>query len=423
MSFEPGSPLPPLRQDIEVIPYEHEGKPVFLLSDPEADSDRALALSPAGMAVASLLDGARTGEQIAADLSREMGALLTAATILGVVKQLDAAGLLETESAHARRRARLDDFLKAATRKAMFQGRGGYPSAPLELAAFIGGFFRHAKGPGRPLPETPSQPQAVGLVSPHIDLNRGGPAYAWAYGALADTPAPDVIVALGVAHASPNSPWAFTRKAYETPYGPMTVAEDLYKEIAESLWYNPLDDEWVHRREHSLEFQALWLRYLWRERAPSWVPILCSSFERFAEDRPPSTVPTVEQAIKAVGEILAKRAKRQRVLVLAGVDLAHVGPRFGDEIELSPEVEKKIEAEDRLSLDRALALDADGFYASVVKDGHWRKVCGLSALYTSVRLISAISGGQARGRLLAYDQAADPAGGVVSFASALYTAN
>ena len=34
------------------------------------------------------------------------------------------------------------------------------------------------------------------------------------------------------------------------------------------------------------EFQALWLRYLWREKTPAWVPI-CSSFERWASDTAP----------------------------------------------------------------------------------------------------------------------------------------
>jgi len=104
--------------------------------------------------------------------------------------------------------------------------------------------------------------------------------------------------------------------------------------------------------------------------------------------------------------------------VLAGVDLAHVGPHFGDELKLGPEVEKKVEAEDRASMEHALKLDADPFYLSVVADGHWRKVCGLSALYTSVRWLKAL--GAKPGELLTYGQAPDPRGGLVSFAGAIY---
>ena len=210
----------------------------------------------------------------------------------------------------------------------------------------------------------------------------------------------------------------------------MTVSAELYDELAGALWYDPLDDEWAHRREHSLEFQALWLKFLWRDKTPPWVPILCSSFERFCPDKAPSSVPTVEDVvyvwpykefIRKIGRTLARRGKTQRILILAGVDLAHVGPRFADDMELGPETEKKIEAEDRKSLEHAMALDADRFYLSVVEGGHWRKVCGLSALYTGLRWIKALNGEQpAKGELLTYGQAPDPLGGVVSFAAGVF---
>jgi AmmeMemoRadiSam system protein B len=212
-----------------------------------------------------------------------------------------------------------------------------------------------------------------------------------------------------------------TLKDYETPYGPLTVDKDLYTEIKSHLWYDPLEDEWVHRREHSLEFQALWLKFLWKEKTPSWVPLLCSSFDRFCSDRPPSSVPTVEKAVSRVGEALAARAKAgQKILILAGVDMAHVGPHFGDDLSLGPELESRVQREDHASLAHALNLDADAFYLSVVADGHWRKVCGLSALYTALRWIKAIGGASTPGRLLTYGQAPDPRGGLVSFAGAIF---
>ena len=129
----------------------------------------------------------------------------------------------------------------------------------------------------------------------------------------------------------------------------------------------------------------------------------------------------MEDAIRKIGRKLSKRGKTQKILILAGVDLAHAGPRFGDEMELGPEMEKKIKAEDRKSLEHAMSLDADRFYLSVVADGHWRKVCGLSALYTVLRWIKALSGDKAAmGELLTYGQAPDPLGGVVSFAGGVF---
>jgi AmmeMemoRadiSam system protein B len=199
----------------------------------------------------------------------------------------------------------------------------------------------------------------------------------------------------------------------------MEVDGALYDALASKLWYDPRADEWTHKNEHSLEFQAVWLKHLWREKAPKWVPVLVSTFERFTGDGTPSGVPTIEKALKDMGEVVAaEQAKGRSVMILDGIDLAHVGPRFGDDLELGPELEKKVEDEDRRSLVSAMALDADGFWSSVVDGGHWRKVCGLSALYTGLRLKKALGAGP--GRLLTYGQAPDPAGGLVSFASAVW---
>jgi AmmeMemoRadiSam system protein B len=120
--------------------------------------------------------------------------------------------------------------------------------------------------------------------------------------------------------------------------------------------------------------------------------------------------------------IKAQVASGRKVTILAGVDLAHVGPRFGDQLELNDELLKRIETEDRASIEHALKLDADKFYASVIADGHWRKVCGLSAIYTAVRLMNIVSDGKAEGRFLTYGQAPDPLGGIVSFTSLIYPA-
>jgi len=394
-----------------------------VLHDQEGIAKEVLALSPAGMALAALLDGRRTAETLQAELSKRMKVVLSAAKIRELVEQLEKGRFLETADVQGERKRILDEFFSSPVRKAVL--KGAYPENQLELAAHLGKFLRDGKGPGKQLAESPSiLVPPIGLMCPHIDLDRGGPAYAWSYQALSESPPPDLIVAVGVAHASPNSPWVMTRKDYETPYGPMQTGPDLYEDIRNQLWYDPRDDEWVHRKEHSLEYQALWLKFLWREKTPPWVPILTSSFERFSSDKAPSSVATVEDALTKIGAKLAERAKSQRILVLAAVDLAHVGPKFGDDLEPNQELGDKIEAADRKTLERATALDADGFYLSGIGEGGWRKLCGLSALYTSLRWIKALSGEKpAEGTLLSYGQAPDPMGGIVSFASAVFRKN
>jgi AmmeMemoRadiSam system protein B len=414
--------LPPLKRGLEAVQIEHEGKPMVLLRDQEGITEHTVAVSLGGFFVATLLNGRHTLNDVQTLYTKTTGALLSPADIQNLVGQLEKADLLETAGLQEKRAKVLSDFLASPVRKPQFMGPN-YSKEPLELAVQLGKYFQDPHGPHKELPSVPSVAEPpLGLVSPHIDFHRGGPAYAWAYQALAESPPPDVILALGVAHLSPSSPWVMTKKSYETPYGPVTVDQNLYHEIEKTLWYNPLDDEAVHRTEHSLEFQALWLKYIWRDKTPPWVPILCSSFTPFASDRAPSQIATIHTALEQMGEILKKKKSAgRRVLILAGVDLAHVGPRFGDEMELTPEARKKIEDEDKKSLDLAMKLEADAFYMSVVADDHWRKMCGLSAVYCSLRLIKAMANSPAsRGKLLTYGQAEDPMGGIVSYASAIF---
>jgi len=403
------------------VPAVEEGGAVFVLRDLEELSDKPLALSAGGMLLVSLLDGRRTAEQVRALFNESTNAAIGVDAVLDLVRALDEAAYLETPAVAERRRKALEAFKAAPRRPAAFAGPS-YAAEPPALARELADFFKSGKGPGRAKADKPARPAPLGLVAPHIDFTRGGPAYAWAYQALSERRPPDVVVALGVAHVSPNSPWTFTPKDYETPFGAMTVDAELYDSLASKVWYEPRADEWVHKNEHSLEFQAVWLRYLWGDKAPPWVPILVSSFERFADEDSPSKAPTIEKALKDFGGVLRAQAEKgRRVMVLCGVDLAHVGPRFGDELELTPELEKRVEDEDRKSLVDALALDADGFYKAGVGSGRWRKVCGLSALYTGLRLIKSLESSEP-GRILTYGQAPDPAGGIVSFASAIFDA-
>ena len=405
------------------MPAVEDGQSVFVLRDLEELTDAPLALSGGGMTLVSLLDGRRTAAQLSDLFLEKTGSAVEPAVVLDLVGALDRAGYLETPAVADKRRVLLEAFRSSGRRPAVFAGPS-YPAEPLVLGKALDGFFKAEDGPGKERAAGGTGPAPTGLVAPHIDFARGGPAYAWAYQALSERRPPDVIVALGVAHVSPDSPWTFTPKRYETPFGAMELDDGLYDDLSRAVWYEPRADEWVHKNEHSLEFQAVWLRHLWRERTPPWVPILVSSFERFSPGEPPSKIPTLEKALKDLGAVVhAHQARGRRVMVLCGIDLAHVGRRFGDDLEVTPALETRIEDEDRRSLVAAMALDADGFYRSVVKDGHWRKVCGLSSLYTGLRLIKDLEGAASRpGRLLAYGQAPDPAGGLVSFASALFDA-
>ena len=110
----------------------------------------------------------------------------------------------------------------------------------------------------------------------------------------------------------------------------------------------------------------------------------------------------------AIREAVAGR----KVCIVAGVDFAHVGPVFGDDVEINQDLIQWMMAGDTRGLQTIAEGNAESFWNSVMSDGNKRHVCGLSATYAAMRLLEG-----ADGRVLKYGFAPDPAGGIVSFAS------
>ena len=109
-----------------------------------------------------------------------------------------------------------------------------------------------------------------------------------------------------------------------------------------------------------------------------------------------------------------------RACVIAGVDMAHVGPRFGDPAAPEASARVALARRDRDSLQRAFALDAPGWYRDVLTDDAVRRVCGLAPVYALAAIVPPAWG--LAGHLLGYDQAVDPGdGSVVTYAAAAYT--
>ena len=95
--------------------------------------------------------------------------------------------------------------------------------------------------------------------------------------------------------------------------------------------------------------------------------------------------------------------------MLASADLAHVGRRFGDDIEIDAGIVEAIgPARPRRPRTRHRGRRAADFYSAVMRDGNERRVCGLNAIYATL-----VCSGARNGELLGYGSAPDPAGGVV----------
>jgi MEMO1 family protein len=132
------------------------------------------------------------------------------------------------------------------------------------------------------------------------------------------------------------------------------------------------------------------------------LPVLVGSFHQFLETgAEPWSSPYVRSFVDALREESDRLGRN--VAYLASIDLAHLGPRYGDSRGLTPDEAARIEVADRELLRFAEDGDAEGFFChnQLAKDE--RRVCGFGALYLLLRLLPG-----ARGTLLRYERTTFP---------------
>ena len=405
-----GSANPRLRA-LEAFPVQHEGQQCIALRDPAGFTDQIAVLPPLLLDLVSLFDGEHSIAQIQDVMRRRHGEAPSADQIAAVVERFDRAGFLDSERFAARRLALEDEFRRSPVRPASHAG-GAYAGEPAELTAQIDAFFTGPDGPDHPesAPAAARVSRSSGLsalIAPHIDFHRGGSTYGWAYKEILDRSDADLYVILGTCHAGMADPFSVTLKPYDTPLGPVPVDREFYEALAGRAGQDLLASEPAHRREHSIEFQTVMLqRLLGRRRPFTILPVLASYLHEaiWRRGRPEADA-RVPRFVDALRDTIASSSRR--VCLIAGVDLAHVGPRFGDAAPNTADSLAAVEAADRRMLESVVAADAGGFFASVAADGDARRICGLSPIYTLLRLLPG-----SPGRLLRYTQWPDPEGAV-----------
>ncbi len=389
----------------------HEGQPYVCLQDAEGIVDGQIMLSPQAFFIAAHLSGLTTVDDVRAAFREQFGFPVQIDEIQKVVAFLDESGFLETARYHALRDTLLRQFAKSSVCQPSHAGKS-YPQDPDALQSYIGGLFAREGAPGQSPGEQPGEgPPPRCVVAPHIDFERGAACYAHTYLRWHQQGRPETVFIFGVAHAG-GGPFVLTQKGFQTPLGVIETDREAVAQLAKAAWSDPYEDEILFRTEHSIELQIVMLSYLFGTGIQV-VPVLCGNLDGgCAAGGDPRD--GVEAFLEVCRDLVAAR---QRVTVLAAADLAHAGPCFGDAFELTDDVLCRVRDRDAADLTRALAMDAAGFYDSVMTDENARRVCGLNAVYAA---LSATPGAPAPGILADYGMAADPAGGVVSFAGIIF---
>jgi len=402
----------PKLRPVEVFPVKSGANPLVCIRDATGLSDRMITASAGVVPVLEMLDGEHSLLDIQTALTRQRGALVMSDEVRKVLEVLDEALLLEGERFEAYRRRLEQEFAAASVRRAASAG-GGYPNDAGELREFLEGILAEAEV----APEAAEAPLR-GLIAPHIDHARGRKSYAEAFAALARSEPAELFVFLGTAHAETVEQFALTRKDFETPLGTAVTDVDFVEALAAGSGRDLFTDEFLHRGEHSVELELVFVQHLMQKAGCEFkvVPVLCGGFDRaMAEDISPMSLPGVPEVIDALRELIA--AERRRVVLIAGADLSHVGPRFGGEERLTSGTLSDLEDADRETLVFVEEGEAERFYRHVALDDNARHICGVAPIVMLLEVLE-----PARVRLLRYEQWADDEGlSCVTFAAAVVT--
>jgi AmmeMemoRadiSam system protein B len=402
----------PRIRSVEAFPVEHENERLICLRDPLGFAPQPILVGLGAYFLITLFDGDHSHLDIQEAYAKRFGDLLVSERLAELITNLDRALFLESP-AFAERMAQIKtEFHDAPTREAVHAGLC-YEREPLKLRAELGAYFDPPAGPGRSNQSRGGSTPA-GLIAPHIDPRRGGPAYAHAYSELMGREPAERFIILGTSHygAGPEL-FTSTCKNYATPFGDVQTDVEFVKRLAARYRGGDLfAEELLHRSEHSIEFQTLFLAWSLGTRGYQVVPILVSSFHEMVRSR---TMPSSDARVAGFLEALrAEMASDEcRTCIIAGVDFAHVGKKFGDDTGVDEAFLEAVRHEDLELIESIKRGDPDGFFASISEDQDRRRICGLSPMYTQLELLRTH-----QGRLLKYDVCVEePTQSAVSFAS------
>jgi AmmeMemoRadiSam system protein B len=408
-------PLPRARP-LEPIPAEVQGQQVIVLRDPVGFSNDVV-ISPFVYFFLAHCDGERTLEDVKLVFARQFQHILTEEESDTILRQLDEHLLLDTERFALHRNSVIQTYREQTVRPAVHLG-GAYAAEPAALRAELDSYYTHPDGPGTPPADTqPGDQQLRGLIAPHISVSQGGTCFAWAYHRLRRSQPIRTFVILGTGHAEIEGCFAATRKSFETPLGQVAVDGDLVDRLERYFGGDLCAREIHHRTEHVIEFQLIFLQHALAGRGDfRIVPILCSFGPESLADGADSaeTRSVVDRFCDALRRSIAEST--EPVCVICSADLAHIGYRYGDAIEIGPLEITRLEREDREMIDVLCRGDAQGFLDNLLADGNRRHICGFPCVYPMLRALDL-----GDGELLRYAQSAmDARNSTVSYASVAF---
>lgn len=380
-----------------------------MLRDPEHISEQTVILPQSALYILRFFDGRHSSLEIRSAYMRRFGNFLYEQELEQLIAHLDAGLFLDNDIFKKHRQTVQETFLSTPIRKSRFAGQS-YPAEPDRLTQQLAAFFTASDGPGMPS-NAALNPLPKAVIAPHIDIEAGGVCYSHAYKILAESAPADLYVILGISHHLLPNLFAATLKNFETPLGIAETDVGFINRLNKECGGFLFKDELFHRIEHTIEFQVVFLQHILK-RPFKIAPILCSfDYSVFNNTDGLSEPEKLQNVIQKLRNLVLNYPGQ--VCFIASVDLAHIGPRYGDLYAPDLAVLGQLSDFENQIFRTIVSLDSDAFLRVTASVQNRFKVCGFPAIYTLLKVLEAGSG-----KLLAYGRTpADSLGSLVSYAS------
>lgn len=376
--------MKPKLRDIKFQPAMGRGQQGFILSDPLGINQKTLFMPIYMSFLLNLLDGTRDIGTIKTGFELQTGRIINLSDLELLISRLDEGFLLENDNFHQAYQNAIDDYRASPVRPPILAG-SCYPEDPEVLKDYIQKCLDQVSDDSGQETE-----DVVGLITPHIDYQRGAKIYAKVWSrARRSLEQAELIVILGTDHVDGKGRITLTRQNYKTPLGVVSTAKDIVEEFADELGDDAFASELNHRGEHSIESALIWLQYLLGDKTSVVLPILCGSFYTFIEA---GESPLKARQIALTIDMINNLYQRKRTIVVAAADLAHLGPEFGDLIPMDIGGRAKMARDDEELIQVMCQGDAEDFFSFIQKEKDCRHVCGVPPIYIALASMAAAQG-------------------------------
>ena len=402
-------PLPRLRPVLDAMPSPWPEHPGLFLRDPYHYSDAMLVIPPLLAECLGCFDGRQTELDLRALLVRLTNSLEVGEIVRQLVDTLSGAGFLEDAAFDAMREQRRREFAENPLREPTHAG-SAYPEEPGPLRETMANYMQWGGPPGKTSSPSSSGP-LFAIAAPHVSPEGGWRSYRAAYNMLRPEHRDRTFVILATSHYGEPETFGLTRKTFITPLGQSASDVSLVDRLASRGGGAVIMEDYCHSFEHTVEFQVVFLQHVLGPDVRI-LPILCGSFAHsILGGGQPEDTDRVKRFLDALGELHDREG--DRLFWILGVDMAHMGARYGDQFQAAANegVMTEVAARDHARMDRIAAADARGFWDLVRPDHDPLKWCGSAPFYAFLKAAP-----QSKGELLQYEQWNIDAQSVVTFA-------